>query len=146
MRRLVIPCALLVFFSVALTGCNWYRRHFPKEPFRRIKAAVAYEIVRDDPTILIIDLRQPEEFQGDTGHLPHARNIPLARLPYVLREIAPYREETFLVYCRGGDSCGVEGARLLAASGFDDAILIDRGIDAWIRQGYKTVLTVQGAE
>ena len=74
-----------------------------------------------------------------------AWNIPLSRLPYRLVDLSPYREETFLVYCRGGDSCGEDGMRILAASGFEDAVLINGGIDRWIKKGYRTVLTLVGA-
>lgn len=118
-------------------------RRANRQPFRRVSPAVAYEVQRDSPGILILDLRAPEEYQGDTGHLPRARNIPLDELPYRLIEISGFREETLLVYCRD-TPCGEAGMRVLVASGFDDAILIDGGMDGWIRAGYRTVLTVQG--
>ena len=35
--------------------------------------------------------------------------------------------------------------RILVASGFEDGILIDGGIERWIKDGYKTVLTLAGA-
>jgi rhodanese-related sulfurtransferase len=150
-RRLaLVALALLAAAAAAvpLAGCRSLRHPFrraPGQPFRRVIPAVAYEIQRDSPGILILDLRPPEEFQGDTGHLPRARNIPLDELPYRLIEISGFREETLLVYCRD-TPCGEEGMRVFVASGFDDAILIDGGIDAWIRAGYRTVLTVQGTQ
>jgi hypothetical protein len=61
------------------------------------------------------------------------------RLPYRLLEISAYRAETFLVYCRA-DPCGAEGVADLRSSGFENVILMDGGIDAWIRAGFKTVL------
>ena len=33
---------------------------------------------------------------------------------------------------------------VLVSSGFDNAILIDGGIDGWIRDGFRTVLPVDG--
>lgn len=140
--------------ALSLVGCHRYhpitaieRRYAnrKRDPFRHVDPTVAYEISRDSPNVLIIDLRRPAEFQSDTGHLLHAWNIPLARLPYRLLDLSPYREETFLVYCRKGDPCGEDGMRILAASGFEDAILIDQGIESWIRRGYPTVLTLTGA-
>jgi rhodanese-related sulfurtransferase len=35
---------------------------------------------------------------------------------------------------------------VLVASGFEDAVLIDGGIDRWIRDGFKTVLTIEGTK
>jgi rhodanese-related sulfurtransferase len=149
-RAALAVLALLALAAAALPlgGCHGRSLRHPfrntnRPPFRRVIPAVAYEIQRDSPGMLILDLRAPEEYQGDTGHLPRARNIPLDELPYRLIEISGFREETLLVYCRD-TPCGEAGMRVLVASGFDDAILIDGGMDGWIRAGYRTVLTVQG--
>jgi rhodanese-related sulfurtransferase len=140
--------AVAVLLILPLTGCRTIRKHFRsanRPPFRRVSPAVAYEIQRDSPGMLILDLRTPEEFQGEAGHLPRARNIPLKELPYRLIEISGFREETLLVYCRD-TPCGEAGMRVLVASGFDDAMLIDGGLQGWLRDGYRTVLTVQGTQ
>lgn len=142
----IVAIVAIVSLALPLGGCTRIRHLFhrgPGQPFRRVSPAVAYEVQRDTPGILVLDLRAPAEFQGDTGHLSRARNIPLDELPYRLVEISGFREETLLVYCRD-TPCGEAGMRVLVASGFDDAVLIDGGIDAWIRAGYRTVLTVQG--
>jgi rhodanese-related sulfurtransferase len=124
-----------------LAGCrSWRNRERP--PFRKVSPPVAFEILRDSPDVLILDLRTREEYLGDTGHIYRARNIPLERLPDRLLEIAPFRDDTFLVYCRDGDTCGEEGMAILISSGFENAILVDGGIDGWIRYGFRTVLPV----
>lgn len=132
----------LALAMAALTGCatvnRWLRaREAAKPPFRVVQAAVANEIVRDAPDVFILDLRSPDQYQGPKGHLRNALNIPLARLPYRLLEIRIFRGETFLVYC-GSDECGKTGMRILKDSGFPDAILIDGGIDGWLRAGFTT--------
>ena len=114
-------------------------RNRERPPFRKITPAVAYELMRDNPDMLVIDLRAPQEFQGDTGHLRRAVNIPLDHLPYRLVEISAWREETLLVYCRR-DSCEQEGMAVLVSSGFEHAILMEGGIDAWIENGFTTEL------
>jgi rhodanese-related sulfurtransferase len=129
----------LVLSFVLLPGCRAFRNR-ERPPFRKITPPVAFEVLRDNPEILILDLRTREEFLSDTGHIYSARNIPLERLPDRMLEIAPFRDDTFLVYCREDDSCGEEGMAILISSGFDNAILIDGGIDGWIRYGFRTVL------
>jgi rhodanese-related sulfurtransferase len=101
---------------------------------------VAFEMVRDNSDMLILDLRTPEEFLGETGHLRRAYNIPLDRLPFRLLEISAWREETILVYCRAKKDCGESGMSILVSSGFTDAVLMVGGIDAWIEEGFKTEL------
>jgi len=135
----------LVSSSVMLSGCHAFRKR-ERPPFRKVTPPVAFEVLRDNPDILIMDLRTRMEFLGDTGHIYRARNIPLERLPDRMLEIAPFRDDTFLVYCRESDSCGEEGMAILISSGFENAILIDGGIDGWIRYGFRTVLPATSEE
>lgn len=136
-RPRVIP--LLVFILLLLTGCALRRRAEQRPPFKKLGPAVAYEMMRDNPDMLVLDLRPPQEYNGATGHIRRAQNIPLDRLPYRLLEISLFRDETLLVYCRA-DDCGEAGMAILMASGFEDAVLMEGGIDAWIKNGFKTVL------
>jgi rhodanese-related sulfurtransferase len=120
-------------------------RRGERPPYRKVSAPVAFEILRDSPDILVLDLRTRQEFLSDTGHVYTALNIPLEKLADRLIEIAPYREDTFLVYCRGNDTCGEQGMAVLVTSGFENPILIDGGIDGWIRYGFRTVLPDEAA-
>jgi rhodanese-related sulfurtransferase len=133
----------LLLALVLLAGCSVFRRG-ERPPYRKLSAPVAYEIMRDNPDMLIIDLRSPREFNGNTGHLRRAKNIPLERLPFRLLEISTFRDETFLVYC-DTDECAKAGMEVLTSSGFDNAVLMDGGIDSWINGGFKTVLPAEAA-
>jgi rhodanese-related sulfurtransferase len=134
--RWTVPLLVLLL----LAGCAYIRRRdAQRQPYRKLGAPVAYELMRDNPDMLIIDLRTPEEYNGETGHVQRAQNIPLERLPYRLLEISSYRGETFLVYCRA-DDCGDKAIAILLSSGFENVMLMDGGIEGWIRAGYKTVL------
>ncbi|HEX6863554.1 MAG TPA: rhodanese-like domain-containing protein, partial [Thermoanaerobaculia bacterium] len=92
----------LVSSLVILPGCRSFRNR-ERPPFRKITPPVAFEVLRDNPDILVVDLRTRQEFLGDTGHIFRARNIPLERLPDRMLEISPFRDDTFLVYCRESD-------------------------------------------
>lgn len=125
-----------------LAGCRSFRNR-ERPPFRKVIPPVAFEVLRDNPDVLVLDLRTRQEFLSDTGHIYRARNIPLERLPDRMLEIAAFRSDTFLVYCRDGDTCGEEGMAILVSSGFENAILIEGGIDGWIRYGFRTVLPAE---
>lgn len=133
--RWTVPILLIVF---VLSGCSLFRRG-QRPPYRKLSPPVAFEMIRDNPEMLILDLRRPEEFNSETGHLRRARNFPLDRLPYRMLEISAFRDSTVLVYCASAE-CGDQGMQVLKASGFEDAVLMDGGIDGWIRGGFKTVL------
>ncbi len=141
-----VSVALLPGLSLGLGGCRSAEPRSgsgkkPRPPYWIVTAPIAFQILRDSPDTLVLDLRMPQEFQGDIGHLARARNIPLDRLPLRLLEISSYRKETLVVYCRR-DGCGDAGMKILLASGFSDGILIDGGIDAWVEEGFKTVRAV----
>lgn len=106
--------------------------------FDMVRPAVAFEMIRDYPHMPVLDLRTPYEFAGPVGHIRGARNVPLEELPHRLDELAPLENRTFLVYCRH-DDCGRRGLEILREAGFDQAVLMDGGIDYWVLRGYGTV-------
>ncbi len=139
--RWTLPLLVLLLAVLLLPGCSYLRRRQAnRPPYRKLSPPVAYELIRDNPGMLVIDLRPPEEFDGATGHVRGAKNISLKILPYRLEVLSPYRGETFLVYCRRAGDCAEVGMAILVSSGFENAILMEGGIDSWIRAGFRTVL------
>lgn len=138
--------ALLVLLLVltALAGCSLFRRKGDRPAYRKLTPPVAYEMMRDSPDMLIVDLRSSGAFNSETGHVRRSLNIPLERLPYRLLEISTFRDETFIVYC-DTPACAEEGMNILISSGFENAVLMDGGIDDWIKAGFKTVLPSEAA-
>lgn len=132
---------LFLILALVCGGCARFHkwRTKPRPPYRKLSPPVAYEMMRDSPGVLVLDLRSPQQFNGQTGHIRQAKNIPLARLPYRLLEIITFREDTVLIYCEV-DECAEKATGVLAASGFENVVLIDGGIEKWIREGFKTVL------
>lgn len=143
-RRSSVLLVLLLLVLPAFAGCSLFRRKGDRPAYRKLTPPVAYEMMRDSPDLLIVDLREPGAFNGETGHVRRAQNIPLERLPYRLLEISTFRDETFIVYC-DTPSCAEEGMNILVSSGFENAVLMDGGIDQWIRDGFKTVLPTEAA-
>jgi len=139
LRRAVL-ILLVLALPLLLGGCSLFRRKGPRQPYKKLSPPIAYEMMRDNPEMLVIDLRPPQEYNGETGHVRRATNIPVDRLPFRLLEISAFREDTVLVYCRRGDGCGEKGIGILLASGFENVVLMDGGIDNWIQEGFKTVL------
>jgi rhodanese-related sulfurtransferase len=96
-------------------------------------------MMRDSPQMLVLDLRTAQEFNGPAGHIREAKNIPVARLPYRMLEVLPFRDDTLFIYC-DTDECTEQGAKILAASGFEYIAGMAGGIEKWIQDGFKTVL------
>jgi rhodanese-related sulfurtransferase len=137
-QRWAVPVLIL---ALACGGCARYHRWRtkPRQLYHKLTPPVAYELMRDSPGSLVLDLRPAQQFNGQTGHIRQARNIPLAKLPYRLFDIIQFREDTILIYCEQ-DECVDKATAVLAASEFENVIVIDGGIESWIRDGFKTVL------
>ena len=132
------PVLVLLAFSVASCRTVRDRNGDKVAAFSRVRPPVAFEMLRDTPSLPILDLRSRFEFTGPLGHVRGARNVPLDELPERLSELVTLHERTFLVYCDHGE-CGVEGLEILLAAGYGEAILMDGGIDAWVLDGFGTV-------
>ncbi len=87
--------------------------------------------VRD--RVVLIDVRQPDEFAAPPGHLPGAINVPLPELPDRIPEITAYRLPIILV-CKT-DRRSAKAAETLLAAGITDVSVLRGGTDGWHQLG-----------
>ncbi|MEY8828882.1 VTT domain-containing protein [Sedimentitalea sp. XS_ASV28] len=85
--------------------------------------------------ILLLDVRDEADFNGAQGHVPEAVNIPLQKLPGNLPELEDRRERPVAVMCFT-DRKSKAALKVLSASGFTGALLVDGGMKEWNRLGY----------
>jgi rhodanese-related sulfurtransferase len=81
---------------------------------------------------VIVDVREPAEF--GTGHLPGAKNIPLAQLADKIGELDKMKSKNIVVVCESG-ARSASAARILSKAGFEDVVNLDGGLVAWRHQG-----------
>ena len=81
----------------------------------------------------IIDVRDADEFAN--GHLPNAKNIPLAKLAERVGEIEKFKDQAILVCCAAGMR-SAKGCGELAKLGFTKVNSLHGGVDAWVGAGY----------
>lgn len=137
---------LLLLLPLLCGGCSlFHSKPGPRPLYKKLSPSISYEMMRDSPQMLVIDLRPPQDFNGPMGHIRDAKNIPVSRLPYRLLDILPFRDDTIFIYC-DSDECTEQGAKVLAASGFESVVGMAGGINQWIRGGFKTVLPARIAE
>ncbi len=101
---------------------------------QRGKRASAQEVTllinRDKAAIL--DVRDAAEFA--TGHLPNAKNIPLADLDSRIGELDKLKSKSVVVVCQSGARASSAAAKL-AKAGFADVVNLDGGVAAWKTAG-----------
>lgn len=96
------------------------------EKVNRISAIEARKFFDENPDLLLIDVRQPEEYRQ--GHIPGAILMPLPDLPDRLMDIPIDRP--IVTYCRTGRR-SLAGAQLIADEKDVEVYSIDGGIMAW---------------
>lgn len=87
---------------------------------------------------LLLDVRSPEEFAGELGHIEGARNIPLDQLPDQLDDLLDYMEQPVALICRT-DRRSASAARILENKGFADLHIVRGGMIEWNKKGLPVV-------
>ena len=68
--------------------------------YEEISQQEAWNIMKQEPEAVILDVRTPEEFAG--GHIKGAVNVPLDEIERGKTGSLPDKEKKTLVYCRSG--------------------------------------------
>jgi rhodanese-related sulfurtransferase len=97
-----------------------------------IEAADLRHRLTDGP-VLLVDVRQPEEFTAPPGHLPGAINVPLGDLAGRTNDLAARRQPIVLV-CKT-DRRSARAAAGLIAAGLRDVAVLRGGTDGWQARG-----------
>lgn len=90
--------------------------------------------LRGDAPPLLLDVREPEEFIGELGHIQGALLVPLDALERRLPKLAGYVERDVVVVCRAGARSASAGA-ILRRAGFQRVINLEGGMLAWAAAG-----------
>jgi SulP family sulfate permease len=102
----------------------------PTKPAPTIAAPQLWQQLRSPAPPLVIDVREPREFQH--GHIPQARLMPLPTLLAGPPEL-PHDQPMVLV-CRGGRR-SARAAAVLAGDGYVNIVVLDGGMLAWEAAG-----------
>jgi glyoxylase-like metal-dependent hydrolase (beta-lactamase superfamily II)/rhodanese-related sulfurtransferase len=84
---------------------------------------------------LLLDVREPDEYEGPLGHVPGAVLIPLGDLEARLSEIESYRDGEVVAICRSG-SRSARACAILSAAGFRSVSNMTGGTMAWAEKGF----------
>jgi sulfur dioxygenase len=97
---------------------------------------LATELGSDTPP-LVLDVREPEEFVGDLGHIRGSLLVPLDSLARRLPKLMGYADRTVVVACRAGARSATAVA-ILKRAGFAKVRNLEGGMLAWTEAGFRT--------
>jgi sulfur dioxygenase len=79
---------------------------------------------------VLLDVREPEEFTGELGHIAGSLLVPLDSLARRLAKLHGYVDRTIVVVCRAGARSATAGA-ILRSAGFRHVKNLDGGMLKW---------------
>lgn len=96
------------------------------------------ELLHGERPPLVLDVRRPDEYLGDSGHIEGACLFPMDRLTEALGELSGLEGRSFVLVCAEGAQ-SAQAAAALNAAGFERVQVLQGGMQAWHAAG----LTVQ---
>ena len=109
-----------------------FRRFRSQEPAWIESDELQRRLAAGDPLVLL-DVRQPDEFTSPPGHLPGAVNVPLVELGERTPDLAR-RKQPIVVVCKT-DRRSARAATELSAVGIKDVAVLRGGTDGWHQRG-----------
>jgi rhodanese-related sulfurtransferase len=91
------------------------------------------DLLRASTPPLVVDVREPEEYGGELGHIPGSILIPLKELPARAHELEPHKGRLFIAVCRAGVRSATAAA-ILTGLGFDQVWNLRGGMLDWNEQ------------
>ena len=89
------------------------------------------ERARGSTPPLLLDVREPEEFIGELGHIEGSLLVPMDALERRLPKLAGYVDRDVVVVCRAGARSATAGA-ILQRAGFKHVFNLEGGMLAWV--------------
>ncbi len=96
----------------------------------RMTAADARTFIATHPEALVLDVRNPDEWNDEHGHIDGARQIPLPELSSRVAEVEGWKDKPVVLVCRSGRRSQT-AAELLASLGYRQVFNLEGGMIAW---------------
>jgi rhodanese-related sulfurtransferase len=109
------------------------------QPVRTISAEDARSMLNSEPdNNLVLDVRNPDEYIGELGHIPGSVLIPVAELSRRLSELENCRDQRVICICKAGGRAHT-AAGILMQAGFPLIVSVAGGMTRWNELKYPTV-------
>lgn len=121
---------LISIIVISALGLIWPM--FVRPAGNSLNPGQATQLINRDDAV-IVDVREVGEFAE--GHLPEARNIPVAKLADRINELEKFKDKPIILCCASGMRSG-KACSELKKHGFDKLYNLAGGVDAWVGAGY----------
>ena len=93
------------------------------------------EVLEKKQELILIDVRRPDEFEGELGHIPGSELLTLDYLPQKISELP--KDQTIVFICRSGNRSG-QAAAFAIENGVSQVFNMQGGMILWNEKNFKT--------
>ena len=97
---------------------------------RQLSPEEVHTLLDVDPLPLLLDVREPDEYRGELGHVPGSLLIPLKDLAQRANELDAHKDGQIVVICRAGVR-STTAAAILTGMGFQRVSNLKGGMLDW---------------
>ena len=84
---------------------------------------------------MVLDVREPDEYTGELGHIRQSQLIPLGTLSSKFNTLDKYRHQEIVTVCRSGGRSNTAAAMLMR-TGFQNVASLEEGMTGWNKHGF----------
>jgi sulfur dioxygenase len=96
----------------------------------------AKERIDSDENVLVLDVRNLDEYMGQLGHIQGSRHIPVQELSARIGEIEDYRDHEVITVCKTGGR-SLSAVNILIKAGFTRVTSMTGGMVQWNANRYS---------
>lgn len=93
------------------------------------------EVLAKKQDLMLIDVRRPDEYEGELGHVKGTELLTLDFLPQKISELP--KDQTIVFICRSGNRSG-QAAAFAQENGFTDVFNMSGGMLLWNEKKFET--------
>ena len=124
---MVVP--IFTFAIILGSGCSKADESKLAE-LNHVTSEQALAMINSENPPVVIDVRTPEEFNNELGHIPGARLIPMQNTADSMAVYEQFKDRDILLVCRSGRRSGIVGEELVGA-GFKHVYNLQGGMNGW---------------
>jgi rhodanese-related sulfurtransferase len=121
---------LIGFFVIALILSNFVACAQTVPPENNITVKELKTQIKENPNLIILDVRSPDELKGPLGKIDGVINIPVQDLGNRIGELDKYKNKEIAVICRTGHRSSI-GTKILLKNGFKKVENVEGGMTAY---------------
>lgn len=113
MRKTNLLFFVLFILSIGVYGCSTKDSTYKSITVEQLKKEM-----KENPDMIILDVRNPYELKGPLGQIKGVINIPVQVLEQRISELAKYKDKEITVICRSGHRSAI-ASEILFKKGFN---------------------------